>query len=97
VPSHLDFFSLPFPSPDLSFFCNFIFYPPATQFFFFLAFETFPTHLLPPTVPTDLLTYIFKLKVDSSPHTYSPLNLKCATFIPTHLPTPHLFIYLPTL
>jgi hypothetical protein len=34
--------------------------PPGFCFFFnFLAFETFPTHLLS---PTDLLTYIFKLK-----------------------------------
>jgi hypothetical protein len=34
VPSHVDFFSLPFLSPDLSFFCNFIFSPPPTHFYF---------------------------------------------------------------
>ncbi len=33
VPSQVDFFS-PFLSPDLSFFCNFIFSPPPSQFFF---------------------------------------------------------------
>jgi hypothetical protein len=43
------------------------------------------------TSPTHLPTYIFKLQVDSSPFTYSPINLKCVTLIPTHL-----FIYLPT-
>jgi hypothetical protein len=42
--------------------------------------------------PTNLLTYIFKLKVDSSP----PINLKCPTLIPTHLPALPL-TYLPTL
>jgi hypothetical protein len=37
------------------------------------------------------LTYspIFKLKVDSSASTYSPINLKCVTFIPTHLSPYH--------
>jgi hypothetical protein len=60
-----------------------------------LLLKLFPTHY-PALSPTDLLTYIFKLKVDSSPSTYSPVNLRCATLIPTHLaalpPT-----YLPTL
>jgi len=54
VSSQVDFFCLPFLSPDLSFFCNSIFSPPPTWFHFILfifAFETFPTHLLPPTVP----------------------------------------------
>jgi hypothetical protein len=43
-----------------------------------------PTYYTPLS-PTDLLTYIFRLKVGSSPSTYSPMNLKCATLIPTHL------------
>jgi len=93
------------------FFCNFIFSPPLSQFFlelyffphphpilfYFITFETFPTHppIAPTTIPSDLFTYIFKLKVDSSPFTYSPINFKCFTFISTHLPNP-LSIYLPT-
>jgi hypothetical protein len=35
--------------------------------------------------------------IDPSTSTYSPINLKCATLIPTHLPTPILSIYLPAL
>ncbi len=71
------FFVCPFShflSPDLGFFCNFIFSPPRTwDFILFFAFETFPTH--PPTTPHcphHLLKYIFELKVESSP-------------LPTHL------------
>jgi hypothetical protein len=82
-------FSIPVPS-QVHFFL-FAVSQPWSQFFF--AFETFPTY--PPTtpiVPTDLLTYIFKLKVDSSPSTYSPINLQCASLIPAHLPTPQLFL-----
>jgi len=60
--------------------------------FFFLQLYFLPTPF--PLSPFNLLTYIFKLKVNSSPFTYSPINLKCVTFISTHLPTPHLFIYL---
>ncbi len=82
-------FSLPFLSPDLSFFFATLFCPRPLPSFFFLAFETFPTHLL---FLTDLLTYIFRLKVYSSPSTYSPINLKCATLIPTHQPTPSIFL-----
>jgi hypothetical protein len=96
------FFCLPFLSPDLSFFFATLFYPRPLPRFFFLLLKLFSsTHLLPPPPPplsaTNLLTYIFELKVDSSPSTYSPINLKCATLIPTHLRTPHLFVYLPTL
>jgi hypothetical protein len=73
---------------------------PPPGFFFFFCFWNFSRPLTyyppPPPSPTDLLTYIFKVKVDSCPSTYSPINLKCATLIPTHLPTPHLFFYLPT-
>jgi hypothetical protein len=61
-------------------------HPPPSVFFFF-SFETFPTtYLLPPLSPIDLLTYIFKLKVDSFPFTYSPINSKFVTLMPTHLP-----------
>jgi hypothetical protein len=64
--------------------CNFIFSRPRTQFFFFWVLKLFPpTHLQP---ASDLLTYIFELKVDSSPSTYSPINLKCDTLI-YHGPT----------
>ncbi len=95
VPSQVDFFCLPFLSPDPSFFFFFgtLFSArPPPGFFFCSSFETFPT--LP---PTNLLTYIFKLTVDSSPSTYSSINLKCATLIPTHLPTNTLSRYLPNL
>jgi hypothetical protein len=68
---------------------------PVSFFFCFWNFFHQPTYY-PALSPTDLFTYIFKLKVDSSPSTYSPINLKCATLIATHLPTlpPS---YLPTL
>jgi hypothetical protein len=94
------FFSLPFLSPDQpwsQFFFATLFspWPPLGILLFFLFFSLLklfrPTHLLP---PTDLLTYIFKIKVDSSSSTYSPINLKCATFIPTHLYFLNLFIFL---
>jgi hypothetical protein len=68
---------------------------PPTQFFFFFVFgetspaPTPPTTYYPSLSPTELFTYIFKSRVDSSPSTYSPINLKCTTLIPTHL-----FIYL---
>jgi len=66
-------------------------------FFFFFCFWNFsyPPTYYPPLSPINVLTYIFKLKINSSPSTYSPINLKCATLIPTHLPTPHLFFNLP--
>jgi hypothetical protein len=64
------------------FFWNFIFSPPPPTYY-------------SPLSPFNLLIYIFKFKVDSSPFTYSPLNLKCATFISTHLSTPP-SIYLST-
>jgi hypothetical protein len=93
---------LPFLGPDqpwYQFFFGSLFSPcPSSSFFFFFSWllKLFPsTHLLPPLSPTDLLTYISKLKVHSSPSTYSPINLKCATLILTHLPTPP-SIYLPT-
>ncbi len=107
VPSQVHFFSLPFLSPDLIsvfFFLGTLFSPrPQPSFFFFCCFWNFsrpPTYYPPPPrplSPSDLLAYIFKLKVDSSPSTSSPINFKCATLISTQLPTPHLFIYLPAL
>ncbi len=85
----MTFLVCPFSALISVFFCNFILSPPASQFFlfwklyfvpaphpvffFFFAFETFPTH--PPTTP------------HGPPSTYSPINLKCVTLIPTHLPT----------
>jgi hypothetical protein len=59
--------------------------------------KLFPPTYYPQVSPIDLLTYIFKLNEDSSPSTYSLINFKCVIFIPTHLFTSHLFIYLPTL
>ncbi len=98
VPSLVEFFGLPFLSPDLRFFLRLYFLPapfpvsfwgtlfspcPPPSFFFFLSKLPHPR---PPNQPT-------------SPHcpplTYSPINLKCVTFIPTHLLT-HPSIYLPT-
>jgi len=97
----LTFFLCPFSaliSPDLSFFSGTSFSPrPPPSFFIFFLLKLFPPTYYPPLSPTNLFAYIFKLKVDSSPSTYSPINLKCVTLISTHLPTPHLFIYLPTL
>ncbi len=72
------------------------FLPTCTQIIIiFWNFSLPPTHY-PPLSPTNLLTYIFELKVDSSPSTYSPINLKCVTFIPAHLLTLPL-TYIPTL
>ncbi len=81
---------------SLIFLGNFILSPIPTQFlfFFFWNFSHRPTYY-PPLSPTDLFTYIFKLKVDSSPSTSSPINLKCVTFNPTQLPT-HPTTNLPT-
>jgi len=55
--------------------CNFIFSLPPTQFLFFFCFWNFsrPPTYFPPLCPSNLLAYIFKLKVDSSPSTYSHL------------------------
>jgi hypothetical protein len=69
-------------SLDFGFFLQLYFLPAFTWFLcfcFFLLLKLFP--------PTHLLTCIFKLKVDSSPSTYSPINEKCPTFIPTYLAT----------
>jgi hypothetical protein len=52
-----------------------------------LLLKLLPPTYYPPLSLTYLLTYIFNLKIDSSPSTYSPINLKCATLIPIHLPT----------
>jgi hypothetical protein len=41
------------------------------------------------------LSFFLLLKL--FPTTYSSINLQCASLIPTHLPTPCLFFYLPTL
>ncbi len=97
IPGWLFRFALsqPILSPDLSFFLQLYFLPaphPVSVFLFFLL-KLFPPTYYPPLSPTDLLTYIYKLKVDSYPFTFSPIYLKCATIIPTHLPTP---IFLPT-
>jgi hypothetical protein len=71
-----------YPPWSLFSFWNFIFSPPPTRFPFLFACETFPSH--PPTTP------------HCTPLTYSPITLKCATLLPTHLPAlPP--TYLPTL
>ncbi len=71
----LIFFHCPFLALIIVFFCwNFIFSLPPTHFYFYFAFETFSAY-----PPSNLPTYspiLFKLKVDSSPSTYSPINLK---------------------
>ncbi len=82
VPSLVDFFSLPFLSPDLSFFFGTLFSPrpPSSFFFFFVfAFETFPFHPPSHCLPlplTHLLTYKFKMCY-SHPHPpiYSLYNM----------------------
>ncbi len=62
VLSQVHIFSVPFLSPDLSFFVATLFSPcPPPSFFFFFAFETFPAH--PPTTP------------HCAPPTYSPIYL----------------------
>jgi hypothetical protein len=82
----LTFFLCPFSALTSVYFCNFYFLPALHLVsFYFFALETFPTHYRPLS-PTDLLTYIFELKVVSSPSIYPPINLKCVTLIPTHLP-----------
>jgi hypothetical protein len=73
------------------------FLPTLHPVYFFLFFIYFwgnfscPPTYCPPLSPSDLLTYIFKLKVNSFPSTFSLVNLKCAIFISTHTP-----IYLST-
>ncbi len=101
VPSQVHFFLFALSQPWSQFSFATLFSPrPPPGFYFFFAFETFPTHY-PPLSPIDLLTYIFKLKIDSSPSTYSPINLNCATSYPpttrptTNLPTNILSRYLP--
>jgi len=75
VPSQVDFFLLPFLSLDHSFFLlEFYFLFAPHPFLFIFSFETFSAH-----PPSNLPTYspiLFKLKLDSSPSTYSPINLK---------------------
>jgi hypothetical protein len=70
VPSQVDFFCLPFLFLQLYFLPA----PHPVSFYLCFTFETFPTYLPPPLSPTDLVTYIFKLKVNSSPFTHSPIN-----------------------
>ncbi len=65
-----------FPLISVFFETLFSLHPPPD--FYFFGFWNF-SH--PPTYSPIYL----KLKVDSSPSTYSPKNLKCATLIPTHL------------
>jgi hypothetical protein len=66
-----------------------LYFLPTPHPVFFLLKLFPPTPLLTPTVPIwPTRLYIFKLKVVSSPSTYSPINLKCATFISTYLPSP---------
>jgi len=76
--------------PDLSFFLQLYFLITSHLFSFFFCFWNFfhPLTHYPPLSPTDLLTYIFELIVNSSPSTYSPINLKCVTLIPTYMVTP---------
>jgi hypothetical protein len=84
----------PFLSPNLNFFCNFIFAAPHPVSFFLLL--KLPQPLTYYALSRfNLLAYIFKLKLNSSPSTYSPINLKCAALISTCTPTPP-SIYLPT-
>jgi hypothetical protein len=95
----LEFIFFPFFNLDLNFcFGTFLLFVPPIQFFF--AFKNFaPNHLLSPTYPThphNLFIYTIKFKIDSLPPTYSPIYLKCDTFIPTYLTSIHLFTYLPT-
>jgi hypothetical protein len=91
------FFLCPFSALISVFFCNFIFSPPPpTQFLFFFGFWNFscpPTHY-PPLSPSNLLAYIFKLKVDSSPIFLLTCKLKMCYSHP-HPPT-HPTIDLPT-
>ncbi len=62
APSQVDFFCMPFFSPDLSFFCNCIFSSPPTPYFFFLCFWNFshpPTHYPAPHCPTPTYSPIY--------------------------------------
>jgi len=94
VPSQVHGFCLPVLSPDQPWsqvlFATLFSHHLAPVFFFFFCFLDFshPLTHYPPLSLTDLLTYIFDLKVDSSPFTYSPINLKCATLILTYMATP---------
>jgi hypothetical protein len=87
---------------DFNFFFELHFFPHPHPISFFSLLKLFsptppPT---PPLSPFDLFTYILKLKVKSSPFTYSLINLKCDILIFTlHPPTPPpppSSIYLPT-
>ncbi len=69
-------------------------YSPNFLFLFFCFWNFFhtstfyPTPPLAPNCPLPTYSSIYlKLKVDFSPFTYSPINLKCVIFISTHLPT----------
>ncbi len=87
----LYFFFAPFPIffPPNFYFLLELYFLSAFHLVFFCHFKNFlhPPTYYPPLSPTDLLTYILKLEVNSSPSTYSLLNLKCVIFIPTHLAT----------
>jgi len=97
VPSQVDLFSLPFLSPDLTFFFATLFSPcPLPSFFspWSLFFYLEPYFLLTPHLVSLFLffcafaTYIFELKVDSSPSTYSLVNLNVLLSSPPyHQPT----------
>ncbi len=111
VPPHVDFFCLPFLSPDQPwsalisvFICNFFFSPHCTGFLFFFFFWNFshPPTYYPPLAPTHLLTYIFELRVDSSPIYLVTYKFKMcyshphpSTHPTTNLPTNTLSRYLP--
>jgi hypothetical protein len=72
--------------------------PPGFIFYLFLLLKLFPPTYYPALSPTDLLTYIFKLNVDSSPSTCSPVLLSSPPTYPTpsiFLPTNILGRYLP--
>ncbi len=66
------------------------------KLFLFFCFwkNSHPPTYYPPLFPTNLFTYIFKLKIDSSPSSYSTYKFKCVILILTHMFIPHLFIYL---
>ncbi len=89
------FFICPFSALISVFFNNFIFSPPTTKFLFSFPLETSPPPLPPPPSPTDLLTYMFKQKVNSSQSTYSPINKKCVTLSPTYMTTPTYLVAIP--
>ncbi len=96
MPSQVEVFFLPFLSLDLSFFFVTLFSPYSLlNFFFFpLLLKLFPPTYYPQQSPNDLPSYIFKLKLEYSPSTYSPINLNVLfSSPPTDSPLIYLFTY----